>query len=803
MTTQTSPISTGIRRAYALILILIGAVLIAGGAELIMVGGSFYYLLAGLATAASGVLVWRGDRSGRRLYGAMLVATLAWAIWEAGWDGWALNARLLAPFVLGLGFILPPIARGLVRKEPRSHWAGWPGFAGGLTAATIVGGVAHGLVSTPPDPLYQAGTTAPPAETAAAGAADARASDWLHYGNDQGGTRYSALNQITPANVGQLQRAWTVHLGGLPNDGKEKLEVTPLKVGNSLFLCTGYSDMVSIDAETGKVNWRSKAGVNHEDVLSGTCRGVAYYEVPGATGACARRVITASVDGRLIAVDADDGKPCQDFGTNGQTSLMTGLGPSGPGYYMVTSAPAVVRGKLVLGGWVLDGQYWGEPSGVIRAYDARTGKFAWAFDVGRPDDHGEPPAGQHYTRSTPNSWAPMSADDALGLVYVPTGNSVPDYYGGMRRPFDDRYSSSVLALDAETGAVRWSFQTAHHDLWDHDVASQPTLVDIRGPHGLEHALIQPTKRGEIFVLDRRTGKPLRTVEERPVPQGGIAPGERLSPTQPFSTGLPSFRGADLRESDMWGVTPLDQLYCRILFKRARYDGPATPPGLTKPSVIFPGTMGGVDWGGVTIDRSRNLMFVISTRFAQYIQLIPRSVADARGLKPHTGKESAKHMIGALPQANTPYAADIGPFMGPLYTPCIKPPYGIFSAVDLTTGKLVWTRPIGTARDAGPLGIPLGLPITMGTPNLGGSVATRSGLVFIGATIDRTFRAIDARSGKELWSASLPGGGNATPLTYWSQSSQRQFVVIAAGGAALLGSKPSDAIAAYALPKTQH
>jgi quinoprotein glucose dehydrogenase len=786
-----------IRRGFALFLLVIGLILLAGGGELLWLGGSPFYLLDGLALAASAVLVWRGDRRGLWLYAAFFVVTVAWALWEAGLDGWALNARLTAPAILGLGFLLPPVDKGLTRPERGKRWTRWPIFVAGLGIAALLGTLLHGATAQPADPIYQVG-----ARTAPAAGSDrlARSGDWLQYGNDAGGTRYSTLDQITPGNVGKLQLAWTVHVGGLPNDGKEKIEATPLKVGANVYICTGYNDILSIDAESGRVNWRFHAKVDPKQILSGACRGVVYFQVPNATGKCATRIIEATVDGRLLAVDAADGKPCASFGAAGQTSLLTGMGDVGPGYYMVTSAPALVRGKLVVGGWVLDGQYWGEPSGVIRAYDAVTGKFAWAFDMGRPDDHAEPKPGTSYTRATPNSWAPMSADETLGLVYVPTGNATPDYYGGRRRPFDDKYSSSVLAIDAETGALRWSFQTAHHDLWDYDVASQPTLIDLPSPGGIQHALIQPTKRGEIFVLDRATGRPLRPVREKPAPLGGTAPQERPSPTQPFSDAMPSFRGALLRESDMWGLTPIDQLYCRILFKRARYDGSATPPGLDRPIVIWPGTMGGMDWGGVSIDRSRMVMIVNSNRVGNYLQLMPRSAADKMGLQPY-GEGPPRSMIGALPQSQTPYAANMRPFLSPLYAPCTKPPFGQLTAIDLRSGKVIWSKPLGTARDSGPLGIPSMLPITMGVPTLGGSLSTRSGLVFIGATIERSFRAIDVRTGKELWQARLPGGGHASPMTYWSAKSGRQFVVLAAGGAPLLGSQPSDAIVAYALPRS--
>jgi quinoprotein glucose dehydrogenase len=647
--------------------------------------------------------------------------------------------------------------------------------------------------------MFQAGTTSIAAiEPGSPVPADPAAGDWLHYGNDQGGSRYSPLGQLTPANVSGLEAAWTVHVGGVVGNPMEKLETTPLKVGDSLYICTGYNDILSIDAETGHVNWRYHSGADQKKVITGVCRGVAYYQVPGATGLCAGRVITATGDARLIAVDAASGAPCPGFGNGGQTSLLTGMGQVDTGYYAVSSAPTIARGKIVVGGSVLDGQYWGEPSGVIRAFDAVTGQFAWAFDMGRPNEHGEPGPGQSYTRSTPNSWAPMSADDRLGMVYVPTGNSTPDYYGGKRRPIDDQYSSSVVALDATSGAVRWTFQTTHHDVWDYDLASQPTLIDIRTPSGIQPALIQPTKRGEIFLLDRRTGRPLATVEERPAPQGGVGEGDWLSPTQPFSTGMPSFSGPVFRERDMWGITPFDQLYCRIAFRKARYDGPVTPIGL-KPSIVFPGYVGGVDWGSVAVDPVRQLMIVNSSRVANLDKLLPRKLADAAGIRPY-GNGHASNIAGAGAQAGTPYAADVRPFFSPLSVPCNKPPYGMIAAVDLVSRKLVWAKPFGTARGSGPLGIPTLLPVTMGVPNTGGSVVTRGGLAFIGASQDRGFRAYDVTTGKELWQAKLPGGGNATPMTYWSAKSGRQFVVIAAGGFVYLGAKQSDAVVAYALPR---
>lgn len=783
------------RYGYGALLIAIGAILLIGGGLLLSLGGSLYYAVAGLATIGSGVFVWRGDRRGAILYAAMVVGTIAWAIWEVGFDGWQLTARVVAPLVLGIGFAFTAIRGSAPASASRGRSFAMLGIA--LVASVGLGALAHQFgPAAYPDPLYQTGMgTLAPEVANAPDPLSATGTDWQNYGNDLGGSRHTPLSQITPANVDKLQVAWEVHVGGMPRS----LEVTPIKIGDSLYACTANNDVLSIDAESGRVNWRFRSGISLTGRPSANCRGVGYFRVPNATGDCAERIYTNTVDARLIALSAATGRPCAGFGKDGIVDLTAGMGPVDIGYYYVSSAPTVVRGKIVLGGWVSDGQHWGEPSGVIRAFDATTGTLAWAFDMGRPDRTGAPADGETYTRSTPNSWAPMSADPALGLVFAPIGNATPDYYGVQRRPFDDQYSSAVVALDVDTGKPRWTFQTTHHDLWDYDVASQPTLVDIPTPNGLQRALVQPTKRGEIFLLDRVTGKPLADVVERAVPQTGGPAGERYAPTQPFSVGMPSFGGPRWQERDMWGLTPLDQMWCRVRFRQARYDGTMTPLGET-PSITYPGYLGGVDWGSATVDPVRGLLIVNSNRVGNYNQLVPRGTADAMGVKPSKGG-SPRALDGIVAQGGTPYAAKIKPFLSPLGAPCNAPPYGLISAVDLRTHKLIWSRPLGTARDSGPLGIPSGLPFTMGTPNAGGAMTTRSGLIFIAATQERTFRAIDTRTGRELWSTRLPAGGQASPMSYQSRSG-RQFVVLATGGNLGLQSKLGDSIIAYALPTTR-
>lgn len=768
------------RQGFAALLVLIGAAVLWGGALLILLSGSPYYLIGGFVVVAAGVLIWRGDARGAWLYAAFLLVTLGWALWEAGADGWALAPRIIAPAALGLLFAIPAIRRGLGIRAPLA--------AVGIAALSLV--VVAGVALYPVDYTTQ---IRPVSSTTMA--SDGVKGEWANYGRTLGGSRFSPLSQITPANVSQLEPAWVYHTGVVQTGEKSPLQATPLMVGDTVYLCTQTNIVIALDPETGKERWRFDPKVNATGASRvTTCRGVAYYNAPTAAD-CPQRIISATFDARLIALDALTGRPCASFGKAGTVDLRAGMGLLMPGFYYVSSAPVIVRGKIVLGGWVADDQTTDAPSGVIRAFDVLSGRFAWAWDTGRPGQSGEPGAGHSYSRGSPNSWAPMSGDDALGLVYLPTGNPSPDHYGALRTPLSEKYGSSVVALDAATGAVRWSFQTTHHDLWDYDVPAQPTLVDVSVDGRQVPALIQATKRGELFMLDRRTGAPLTRVEERQVPQRGAV--EPLARTQPFSPEIPSVGGAPFTESDMWGLTPLDQLWCRIEFRKLRYDGPLTPPG-TDRALVYPSIGGGVNWGGVTIDPTRNIMLVNSMYYGTIIQLIPRAETD-RLLSNSKKKNYTHNFTLPQPQHGTPYGVLLSGLESPLQTPCNKPPYGRLHAIDLTTHKLLWSRPFGSARDTGPFNIPSGLPLEMGMPNFGGSMATASGLVFIGASQDKTFRAFDVNSGRQLWQARLPAGGQATPMTYTSPRSGRQFVVIAAGGHALLRSQLGDAVVAYALP----
>ena len=431
-------------RIYAVIVALVGLALLVGGLKLVSLAGSFYYILCGAAVTASGVLLFLRRATGALLYGLMFLITVAWALWESGFFGWALMPRVLSPAVLGLVLLIPAIQRALVR---------WPSYPRsmlllGFVVAIVLGGVLHAVLppNTPADPMFQNGTTA--AQKAVDAPASVSKTDWLHFGGDAAATRFSALDQITPENVSKLKIAWVYDAG--PNT---RYEVTPLKVNDTLYICTGVNRVVAIDAETGKERWAFDPKVAIKSPTN-TCRGVAYYRAAEASDKCAERILMNSVDARLFALDAKTGERCADFGTNGEVSLLTGMGEVISGYHYPTSAPTLIRGKVVIGGWVADNQMVGEPSGVIRAFDAVSGKLAWAWDLGQPDRTGEPAAGEEYTRGTPNAWAPMSADEELGLVYVLLGNATPDYFAATRRPLDHEYGDSIVALDADTGRDR-------------------------------------------------------------------------------------------------------------------------------------------------------------------------------------------------------------------------------------------------------------------------------------------------------------------------------------------------------------
>lgn len=764
-------------RVLAIVVVVIGILLLWQGALLLLAGGSLYYALSGIVLVTSGGLLFQGDARGAQLYGIFLLLTYVWALYETGLDAWALMPRVAMFTVLGLWLVIPRVRRGLLQVEPA------PLFGQRSTQATL-GAMAVLLVALFVTSGYDVGTPS----ALGTGTVNNSTGGWSAYGSTKAGTRFAAADQINRDNVNRLEKAWEIRTG-VPGEFKG----TPIQVGDGLFLCTGQNIILSLDPDTGAERWRFDPKIQSPKIgFWDTCRGVTYYAVPNSNPGqeCAERIFTATTDARLVAVDKNSGRPCSSFGVNGEISLLNGMGEVMPGFYFVTSPPTIANNVLVLGGWVLDNQMTQEPSGVVRGFNPLNGELVWAWDMGREDRTGLPGEGETYTRGTPNVWSLTSADEELGLIYVPTGNATPDYFGGHRTEAMEKYASSVIALDAATGRVRWSFQTTHHDIWDYDVPSQPTLVDVPINGVTRKAVIVPTKRAEIFLLDRITGEPLAEVAEVPTPQTDI-PEEYTVPTQPFSVGMPSFAREPLKEADMWGITPFDHAACRLQFKRMRYEGPLTPPTTGHGSLYYPGVAGGMNWGSVAVDEVNHLMVVNTMHNPSVVRLIPRAEV----------REREAFGIGGA-QAGTPYAVFSFFFLSPLFAPCLEPPYGEMAVVDLASREILWRRPLGTAREQGPLGIPSRLPLPMGMFYNAGSAVTGGGLIFNGGVVDSTFRAIDVFTGEEIWTDRLPGSSTATPMTYVSPASGQQYVIVTVpdgGGGLRLETAVDDSEATSAVP----
>lgn len=811
---------------FAAFLLSVGLYLSIRGWELISLGGSWYYLLAGLGLLGVVGLLAVGNGAAGVLYAVITFATLVWSIPEAGIDLLALLPRLMAFLVVGLWFYTP-----WYRQHVKSGGGGlFVAGASGLAALLLV---ISAFQSTPVLDFERS----VPAETV-------ENDDWVRYGNADEGTRFSALTQITPENVRDLEEVWR-----FKTNVPYELKATPIQIGDTLYTCTPGHIVIAINASSGEEKWRfnpenKNTGSTWEELgksnrFARGCRGVTWHEADADyVGACKTRILTSTTDARLIAVSAETGEKCADFGDGGEVDLRVGLGTHLPYTYNVSSAPLLAGENIVVAGTVQDNQELSNPSGVIRAWNVIDGSFAWAFDVGRPGEYGLPPEGETFTRGTPNSWSTSSYDPELDLVYIPTGNASPDYYGAKRRDFDEEITAAVLALRGATGEMEWVYRTAYHDIWDYDVPSQPTLVTITKDGREIPAVAAGTKQGELFLLDRRDGTPIwpattcmngetpTALGECPVPQDP-AEGDWVSPVQPFSD-LPRFN-VPRWEKDMWGMTPLDQLYCRIEFKKMRYEGHYTPPmpGGGRPGVDktwggtfqYPGNQGGYNWTSNSVDADNGLIVVQPMLMGNRIFLISEEERMAMFNARLSDEEAASRRSAAGSRPSRPDLTGQGQWdeNAPRYgltarfmsawkipftniesaTPCFEPPYGVMALIDLNTNRLLWKRPIGKMTEIGPFGIKPGLPFEVGTPTYGGMVTTRSGLIFQVGTFDSTMRAINIQNGKTLWETKLPLSANATPITYAVNG--KQYVVVSVPDDAETGPTIGSQLIAYALP----
>lgn len=618
---------------------------------------------------------------------------------------------------------------------------------------------------------------------------------WTAYGADAGGSRFSPAQQITTDNVHRLQKAWTYSTGdmrrrpdGIANSG---FEATPILVEDSLVFCSPFNEVIAIDPGTGKQKWRYDPGLRPDlqPASAFICRGVSYWQDTDparARESCGARVLTGTLDGRVIALDARNGKPCRDFGSDGQVKIDPGRPLEWGGEFGINSAPAIIGDTVIVGTAISDNRRIEAPLGTVRAFDVRNGTLRWTFDA-VPQSAYDPGA-ETWPEQLPgaghgNVWSTISVDVERGLVFLPTSSPAVDFYGGEREG-DNLHTSSIVAVKAETGDLVWSFQTVRHNLWDYDVAGQPGLYRITVDGKPRDVVVSATKTNMLFVLDRDTGKPVFPVIDRPAPRFGV-PGERPSPTQPFAP-RPGFLGAtELKVEDAFGLTPFDRAKCREKIAALRNDGIFTLPTL-QGSLQFPFGGGGANWGSTAYHPAANLVVVNINNLAGTLTLRRREDRKQLEAEIPPGQE-------IFDMAGTPYVATRSLLMSPWGIPCNPPPWGELIAIDMDSATIKWRSNLGSTRDMAPLGIAR----PWGVPNVGGPIVTAGGLVFIGATVDDYLRAFDLQSGKELWKGRLPAGGQATPMTYsWKG---RQYVVIAAGGNARSKTRLGDEIVAFALP----
>lgn len=778
------------------------------GGEILLLGGTWYYVAAGLGLALAALAgLLRRPLAALGISGLVAFGTILWSLVEIAGKGfmpsWGfdLAGRIVLPVGIFISLLLT-LAFG-ARRSGAPSWLR-PAASSVMTAAVALPAL---VVATyweravgPGDAPIGASLTPGPGHNAA----DA----WTAFGGSPLAARFTPAEGITPENVGDLAEAWRFQTGDLgPQDDRAfySMQNTPIYAGGLLYTCTPSAQVHALDPATGEEVWRHVPGVSTKDMeslFSVACRAVGHYAgaTTDAEGRCAERVYVATADSRLIALDAASGASCAGFGAAGVVDLAAGLGMQETGLASSTSGPAVIGDLLVVGQQVSDNQRRDAPSGVVRAYDADSGALLWAWDAERQGIAARPLGeGEVYPRGTPNVWNPISGDAAAGLVYIATGNSANDHWGGDRSPAEDRFTAAVVAIDMATGETVWDFATLRHDLWDYDLGAQPALIDMPIGGETRRVLVQATKQGSIYVLDAATGAPLQPVEMRPAPQGAL-PGDQTADTQPQAVAFQNFAGhpgpnpETLDPSHAWGVAMIDAALCRRDFMRTDYQGIYTPPSENPHGMLLhPGTIGGVNWGGVGLDLTRGILVANHSRLPNIITMHPRDQVEELPV----GEGGARPDQVIAPHWLSPYGVTRPMWLSLLETPCIAPPWGYLSASDLATGDLLWTQPLGTGFDTGPLGVPTYLRIPLGTVTLGGPVLTATGLTFIAAAQDDWIRAFETETGRLVWSARLPAGGQSSAMSYVHEG--RQYVVLNAAGHDRIGATPGDYIIAWALP----
>ncbi|MEI2264600.1 membrane-bound PQQ-dependent dehydrogenase, glucose/quinate/shikimate family [Erwinia sp. CGal63] len=784
-----------------IVIAIIGIAMLYMGGKLLLLGGSPFYVVMAIGLLITAVALFKNKKIALSIYAILMWLVVGWTLYEVGFDKWQWIPRGDIIGLIGVWLALPWIVRPLSKAHNPAKPAGFHPFLG--TTVIVIIALVIGLAFY--DPYPQEGNLTSkrnPVDTAVAG------NDWTAYGGTSNGLRFSSLKQITKDNVSNLEVAWTYHTGDLrtEKDATEyTFEATPLKVNNTVYFCTPHNEVHALNPETGELKWKYQPTKDRSYLQQHqTCRGVSYYAPEGqsspstdaaAPALCRKRIFNATTDAKLIALDADNGKPCADFGENGIVDLRANMGNIRPHALMQTAAPLVAGNLVIVGGSVMDNGYdSGNPSGVIRAYDAVSGRLVWNFDPANPQQTQPLSAGQTYPQDTPVAWATLSADVKNGLVYVPFGNASPDELSARRdaNSNTEKFRDTLVALDLKTGAFKWRFQSSKNDLWDRDNPSQPSLLDIDYQGSRQPVVILPTKTGNLFVLNRLTGQAVYPINQVEVSTKGGVPGEKFSPTQPVSA--LNFIPDPLQEKSMWGLTPFDQMACRIEFKSMRYDGNPWTPSTEAGTIVFPGNIGVFNWGSVAVDPERQILVASPVRLAYKYNLIKRT-PDTENKRLFT-KEGTPYWNENF---EGDYAIHIQQFASGLGIPCIAPPWGRMVGVDLTTGKTEWLRRVGTTKNLKttflPGRFPIGFP--MGMVAHGGPLTTAGDLVFHGATADNFFRAYDINTGKLLWQTELPAGGQATPATYMG-ADNKQYVIIAAGGHGSLGTKAGDSVIAWRL-----